>query len=266
MFAKLFVMVLLRSLLRTWLLIGIYGSVIAQDFTSVSDPDVSQFLPSEITGAGTELALSLEPAPITPSSLNSDFFAQTDPAGSDGGGSALDLSPAADPSDDLFNDNASNTNLMAGSGVGCVSYEGQPFSRVRRDNFCVDPSLPQNPPAAVQQPTVGSDGTFPPIGSHPGRRSGEQNDPKPRVRSQPNEADNTEEDFMLCPSGNNGYREYAVCDSGLERDRWPGVTDRDWNLWDVTHCKHTSDFFFLRLDRLMCAGSDEYIFFVLSPA
>lgn len=266
MFAKLFVMVLLRGLLCTWILIGIYGSVIAEDFTSVSDPDFSQFLPSEITGPGTELALSLEPAPIAPSSLNSDLFAQTDLAGSDGGNFALDFFSAADRSDDLFNDNASNTNLMAGSGVGCVSYEGQPFSRIRRDNFCVDQSSPQNPPAAVQQPIVGSDATFPPTGSHPGRLSGKQNDPKPRVRSRPNEADNTEEDFMFCPSGIDGYRDFAVCDSGLEKDRKRGVTDHDWSLWDVTHCEHTSDFFLLRPDRLMRTGSGEYLFFVLSSA
>lgn len=229
-------MILLAGLLRTWLLIEIYAFVIAEDFTSFSDPDFSQFLPSEITGAGTELALNLNSASVTPTGLDPDLFAQIDPAGSDGEISALDFFSATDPSDSLFIDDAINTDLMAGSGVGCVSYEGQPISKRRRDNFCGDPSLPQNLPAAAQPPTVGSDGTFPP---HPGRLGGERNDPKPRVQSQPNEAENSQEDFMFCPSGYLGYREYAVCDSGLEKDRWRGVSDHDWNLWDVTHRRHT---------------------------
>lgn len=227
------------SLLRTWLLIGICGSVIANDFTSGSNPDFSQFLSSEISEGGTELALNLEPASITSNSLDSDLFAQTDAGGllpSDGETSALNIFSPTDP-DELFIDDAFNTDMIAGSGVGCVSYEGQPISRIRRDNVCVDESLRQSPPAAAQQSIGGSDATFPPIGSHPGRLPGAQNDPKPRVRSQINATDNTEEDFMFCPSSLNGYRQYAVCDSGFDKDRRPGVTNHDWSLWDVTHCR-----------------------------
>ena len=255
-------MLLLRSLLRTWLLIEIYGSVIAEEFNSGSDPDFSQFFPSEISGVGTELALNLEPASITFNSLDSDLFAQTDAGGllpSDGETSALDIFSPTDP-DGLFIDDASNTDLIAGSAIECVSYEGQPSSRIRRDNVCVDESLRQSPPTAAQQPIGGSDATFPPIGSNPGRISDAINDPKPRVRSQPNAADNTEEDFMLCPSGTDGYREYAVCDSGFEEDRWRGVTNYDWRLWDVSHRRHTSGFFLLRHDRLIIAGSGEPTF------
>lgn len=259
-FGNLFAMVLPGGLLHTWLLIGIYGSVIAQDVTSDSDLDFSQFLPSEIDGSGTELALGLDPASTISNSLGSDLFAQTNPAGPGGETSASDIFSNTDPSGGLFIDDAPNMDLIAGSGVGCVSYEGQPISRIRRSDFCVDNSLPQNLPAAVQQPTEGSDATFPPIGSHPGRYSGRQNDPKPRVRSAPNEAFNTDEDFKLCPSGFNGYREYAVCDSGIEADRWRGVTDHDWRLWDVSHRRHISGFSLLRHGRLMIAGSDEPTF------
>lgn len=246
------VMVLLGGLLHTWLLLGICRSVIADD------PDFSQFFsPEIIDGDGTELALGLDPASITFNSLDSNLFAQTDPADSEGGNSALDLFSTTDPSDELFIGDTFSPDLIAGSDVGCVSYEGQPISRIRRDNLCVDDSLIGTPAPAAQAPKEGTDATFPPIGSNLERLPGRRNDPKPRRRTDTNAALNTEEDFKFCPSGVNGYRQYAVCDSGLEQNRHPGVSYHDWSLWDVSHCRCTPGFFLLRRDQLMTAGSAE---------
>lgn len=252
-------MVLLVRLSQISLLIAIYESAVADDFLPGSGIEYSQFLPPEIDGEGTELALGLDPASIPSDSLDSDLFVQTDPAGSlpsNGENSALDFFSTSDPSDQLFTDDASSIDLIAGSNVGCVSYEGQAISRTRRDNLCVDDSLLKEPP------TAGSDLTFPPLGSNQNRLPGEINDPKPRPVT---DIPNSEEDHELCPTGQNGYREYAVCDSGREEDRWQYFV-YEWALWHCSHRRHTSRFFLLRHDRLKLADSVESIFWMFSSS
>lgn len=228
-------MFLLGGLLQTWLLVGICGSIAADDFLSDPDTEYSQFLPAGTDGGGANLALGLEPTSITSNNLDSDLFAQADPAGllpSNGENSASDFLSTIDPSNEAFTDDASNLGLIAGSDVSCGSSQGPPITRIRRDNVCNDPSLLEKLPTAVEQPMEGSDITFPPPGSNPGRLSGSRNDPKPRPKYDNNVA-NTEEDFKICPSGLDGYREFAVCDSGLDKDRRDGI-GLSYSLWDCT--------------------------------
>ena len=222
-------MVLLVGLSQISLLIGIYASAIADDFL----PDLG----IDFDGAGSELALGLEPTSIASDSVDLDLFVQTDPGGSlpsDGEISALDFFWTTDLSDGLFIDDETNMKLIAGSNVGCVSYEGQAITRTRRGNVCAEDSLLTKPF------TEGSDLKPPPERSNPNRLPGSINDPKPRPTGDTTTAANTEEDFWICPSGVNGYRQYAVCDSGRDEDRFPGVTGHDWTLWYVSRCRHTS--------------------------
>lgn len=222
------------GLLQTLLLIGICGSLAADDVFPEPGADYSQFLSLGTVEGGTSIALGSGSDSLTPDNLELDFLTQMDPAvflPSNEVDSALDFFATTDSSDDLFPDDASSLGLIADSGIGCVSYEGQPISRIRRDNFCTDPSLLKTPPTNENQPAKDSDTTFPPPGSNPGRIPGKSNDPKPRSQYDSN-ALNIDEDFQICPSGPNGYRKYAVCDSGIERDRYPQGGD----YYALYHC------------------------------
>lgn len=223
------------GLLQTWLLVGICGSLAADDVFLDPDADYSQFVPLDTIGGGTAMALGSESGSLIADNLETDFFTQADPVAflnPDGADSASDLFATIDSSDGFLTDDASSLDLIANSGAGCMSYEGQPISRIRRDTFCTDPSLLETPSTNEKQPTKDSGTTFPPPGSNPGRLPGKQNDPKPRTGYDGN-ALNTDEDFQICPSGTNGYRQYAVCDSGIKEDRyWQGYP----GIYALYHC------------------------------
>lgn len=245
-------MVLLVGLLCTSLAIGICASAVADDFLPDPVAEDSQFVLPEIDGPGSALALALElepePASIPPDNLDLDWLAQMVSVGSlssTGENSALDFFSPTNPSGEIFTEDASNTQLIAAPEAGCVSYEGQALARIRRGNFCVDDSSLDAPS------TGGSDTTFPPAGSNPNRIPGSIHDPKPRPTGGATDIPNTKEDFALCGSGVNGYRLYAVCDSGRDQDRRPGSTYHDWSLTHCSRCRDISSSSLLWHERLM---------------
>ena len=74
--------------------------------------------------------------------------------------------------------------------------------------------------------------TFPPPYARPERYNDlPENDPKPRPR---NQARNVKYDFVHCPSGQGGYRMYAVCDKGVDSDR-VYTPPRGWTVYNVQH-------------------------------
>jgi hypothetical protein len=122
----------------------------------------------------------------------------------------------------------------------CLShYDGESVNNLgrRNDASCPAGFVPDVPAPAPftndhrQPPPI----YFPPPGSHPGRmRPGEpEHDPRPRPVTH---RQNTDFDFKFCPSGTNGYRLYAVCDSGNPDDRVL-VLRMDYTLFHATFCK-----------------------------
>jgi hypothetical protein len=98
----------------------------------------------------------------------------------------------------------------------CASDAEQTMTKARRrNNMCPVNTTPK---------------PFPPPYANPGRRDmSPENEPKPRPASH---VRNTKNDFEACPSGRDGYRMYAVCDSGQESDRI-FTESRGWTLINV---------------------------------
>jgi hypothetical protein len=97
----------------------------------------------------------------------------------------------------------------------CASDGVQTMAKTRRRNMCPVNTTPKQ---------------FPPPYANPGRRDmSPENEPKPRPARY---VRNTKNDFEACPSGRDGYRMYAVCDSGQESDRI-FTESRGWTLINV---------------------------------
>lgn len=116
--------------------------------------------------------------------------------------------------------------LLANSNADC---EG-PVGKIRRRAGMCPPT--KTPPTGVKTP-INEKEVFPPPGSNPKRVVGFQNDPKPRPEW---DVANSAFDFEFCGSSVNGYRDYAICDSGKEKDRMREVGG-SYSLWYVTRRK-----------------------------
>lgn len=209
-------------------------------------------------GGGTQLSLGLELASSVLEDPASGIFSLGDtsvilPSNGDDSGSDLFSTEGISnlPLDDMFRssneglqisdlDTSFDGLLTSSSGASCLSDAdgGQFISRIKRRDVgksCINSNMLNKGPATdsdVLPPNPGN--IFPPPGSNPERIDGRENDPKPRpVWIYP--IVNTDLDFKYCPSGINGYRAYAVCDSGFEHDRVR--TGTTWNLSHVTRRK-----------------------------
>lgn len=216
--------------LQALLCFGICGSLAEENIFLSSDSGLSS---SPLDDGGTQLSLGFDSA----SSVSEDPASAMFPLGDisnflplNGDNSEADMfstgSIADLPLDEFTSsdegfeiDPGSSSGLLASSIANCVSDGGQFIGRIRRrDNSCSAPAEFKKPSTDVQKPPNDPDEVFPPPGSNPGRLSGHVNDPKRRPIYLDQEV-NTDFDFEYCPSGISGYRLYAVCDSGLERDR-----------------------------------------------
>ena len=232
--------ILLVCYLRAWLLCAAVGALADDDNNIFLSPD------SGLTsfGDGTDLLAGIDASsPEYENSASSMFslgdsnaFLPFNEVGSDLFDS--DLGDIGSPNDitssnEEFNlDDGFISGLIANSDADCVFNEGQPIGRMRRrENTCRDPTLFKDPSTDVQKPPANPGGVFPPPGSNPGRLSGPRNDPKPRPEGA-FAAANSEFDFEFCPSGTDGYRKYAVCDSGIAGDRF----HLGFGIFSLFHC------------------------------
>ena len=119
--------------------------------------------------------------------------------------------------------------LLANSNADCERSVGKIR---RRAEVC--PPQSKTPPTGVKTP-IDENGVFPPPGSNEDRLPGFQNDPKPRSKWSGDVA-NSAFDFEFCGSGPHGYRNYAICDSGDEKDNLRGAGGW-YTLWRVTRRK-----------------------------
>ena len=259
---------LLSGFLQVLFCFGIYGSLADENLFLSSDSE-SGPLPLENTvGGATQLSLGLDSAISVIEDPASLIFPLEDISTfslSNGGDSESDLFSTEPitgllPDDGLIfsneglrvDDSGSSSPdglLASSSGASCLSDAdgGQFISRIKRR---ADATSCSNPNVLNKDPSKGSNhlppnprNIFPPPGSRPDRLPGSYNDPKPRnPLTYP--VLNTDFDFMYCPSGINGFRTYAVCDSGFERYRIPTgpvytlihVTRRKSSLWNNLLC------------------------------
>ena len=229
---------LLLKFLQALLLFRISGSLADEDVFLSSDDGLSSiFLPLESTDEETLLSLGLGSAAPISEDLTSAIFSpgdlstfltsnENDPGADLFGTESIAISPFDEftSSNEGFDlDQEFSSELLASSGASCVSdAEGQFIGRIRRreDGRCSNPTILQKEPATDgQESPKNPNGVFPPPGSNPGRITGPWNDPKPRPEWEFPTA-NSDFDFEYCPSGVNGYRKYAICDSGIEKDRY----------------------------------------------
>lgn len=240
---------------------GIYGCLADEDIFLPSDSGSGPLFPLENTGGGTQLSSS----PDSAASVSDDPASAIFPLGdistfllSDVDDSESDLfgteSIANSPLDELTSSNegfqvddpGSNFDgLFANSRASCVSDAGGQFiDRIRRrreGETCINPTVFKDPTTdSDENLPPNPDKIFPPPGSNPGRLPGVWNDPKPRPPTT-FRAVNTDFDFEYCPAGMYGYRTYAVCDSGVEKDRVP--TGLFYSLYHVSRCRF--NFFFI---------------------
>lgn len=110
--------------------------------------------------------------------------------------------------------------LLAATDNACVFLDDQFIGKRRRaDEFCSPNTVPAKK-KSTENPIPGAGNVypnFPPPDSNPGRYGNSPlHDPAPRPTT---DWVNTDFDFIYCPSGRWGYRQYAICDSGSELDR-----------------------------------------------
>lgn len=117
----------------------------------------------------------------------------------------------------------------------CISLSDQQFTigkKIRRNEIC--PSAAQKKKAPTLETPPPGTGDFPGLNANPGRFTNDPvNDPFPRPFLH---WVNTDFDFIYCPSGRWGFREYAVCDSGLESDRKFDRNEMIYILYNVSPC------------------------------
>lgn len=233
---------LLLRFLPVFLLFEFYGSLAEEDILASFDSGLSSSLPFEIAEGGTQLSLGLEPIP---SGLE-DLFLPSN--GVDLGSDLFKSESAANfPLDDLSSSNEgfeidleTNSGLLASAGASCVSDGGQFLGRTRRrdKSRCDNLNLKEPPTDDHRDQPTNPNEVFPRPGFNGGRLPGSFNDPQERPPGQ-FPALNTDFDNEYCPSGINGFRQYAICDSGLDRDRF--LTGRFvYTLYHVSRCKFCS--------------------------
>lgn len=218
------VMTLRVGLLQALLLCGICGSL-AEDSNLFFEDDA---------GGGTEVAWDTD---LAASPALGDLASVLLPPGV--------LSASLPSSEDESTSNLFDINdkfglePLANSGVDCGFDQGQQSIGAigRRGKVCPDVTPYKDPRTDTQQPPKTPDKLFPPPGSNPGRVPGISNDPRPRP-DYAYPAANSDFDFQFCPAGVNGYRQYAICDSGFEDDRLSDFLGY-YSLWYVTRRKYT---------------------------
>lgn len=211
--------------LQAWLLCTSHGHPSPDDdLFLLSNSELDFSIPATIIGDNIDLFADPDILTLADENSVSTFLPSS---GFDSGsnlfdqsiGESLSLDEIALASGDWSIADDSNFNLMdlVATHPSCVSDEGPLFGGIaRRGETCVDITRFQGPSSEVEKPPDTANNVFPPPGSNKKRLPGPENDPKPRPST---EVANSPFDFEYCGSGFDGWRQYAVCDSGFENDR-----------------------------------------------